>query len=149
MNMPEIKLNKLISIVFALLTVSIIASPVIAETVRVPIKLDYPVLRQLMHSQLFNTPDKSAEILHDADGCSNIYLSDPQLREYQQKLEITTHVRANIATAVFGSCTHLFNWEGDAKFLTEPVIQPGARSVRLNILSTQLYNPQGQLITGQ
>ena len=140
---------KLISIVFLLLSASIIASPVIAETVRVPIKLDYPVLRQLMLRQLFNTSDNSVEVLHDATGCSNIYLSDPRLRENQQKLEITAHVRANIAAAVFGDCTPLFNWEGDAKFLTEPVIQPGARSVRLNILSTRLYNPQGQLITGQ
>ena len=140
---------KLISIVFLLLSASIIASPVIAETVRVPIKLDYPVLRQLMQRQLFNTPDNSVEVLHDATGCSNLFLSDPRLHENQQKLEITAHVRANIATAVFGDCTPLFNWEGDAKFLTEPVIQPGARSVRLKILSVQLYNPQGELITGQ
>ena len=140
---------KLISIVFLLLSASIIASPVIAETVRVPIKLDYPVLRQLMQRQLFNTPDNSVEVLHDATGCSNIFLSVPQLHENQQKLQITAHVRANIATAVFGNCTPLFNWEGDAKFLTEPVIQPGARSVRLKILSVQLYNPQGELITGQ
>ena len=120
-----------------------------AETVRVPIKLDYPVLRQLMQRQLFNTPDNRVEVLHDATGCSTIFLSDPRLRENQQKLEITAHVKANIAAAVFGDCTPLFNWEGDARFLTEPVIQPGARSVRLKILSAQLYNPQGQLITGQ
>jgi len=147
MNNPVI--IKLIGIVFLLLSASIIASPVIAETVRVPIKLDYPVLRQLMLRQLFNTSDNSVEVLHDATGCSNIYLSDPRLRENQQKLEITAHVRANIAAAVFGDCTPLFNWEGDAKFLTEPVIQPDARSVRLKILSTRLYNPQGQLISGQ
>ena len=140
---------KLISIVFLLLSASINASQVIAETVRVPIKLDYPVLRQLMQRQLFNTPDNSVEVLHDTTGCSTLFLSDPRLHENQQKLEITAHVRANIATAVFGNCTPLFNWEGDAKFLTEPVIQPGARSVRLNILSVQLYNPQGELITGQ
>lgn len=140
---------KLISIVFMLLSASVIASPVIAETVRVPIKLDYPVLRQLMQRQLFNTPDNRVEVLHDATGCSNIFLSDPQLHENHQKLKITAHVRANIATAVFGNCTPLFNWEGDAKFLTKPVIQPGARSVRLKILSVKLYTPQGELITGQ
>jgi hypothetical protein len=140
---------KLPGIVFLLLSASIIASPVIAETVRVPIQLDYPVLRQLMQRQLFNTPDNSVEVLHDASGCSKIFLSDPRLREYQRKLEITAYVRANIATAVFGDCTPLFNWEGDAKFLTKPVIQPGARSVRLKILSARLYDPQGQLITGQ
>jgi hypothetical protein len=147
--MKDPVVRKLISIVFLLLSASIIASPVFAETVRVPIKLDYPVLRQLMQKQLFNTPDNGIEVLHDATGCSTMFLSDPRLHENQQKLEITAYVRANIATAVFGNCTPLFNWEGDAKFLTEPVIQPGARSVRLKILGVQLYNAQGQLITGQ
>ncbi|HEY5716274.1 MAG TPA: lytic transglycosylase domain-containing protein [Psychromonas sp.] len=147
--MPEKTLSKLISIIFLLLTALFCTSPVIAETVRVPIKLDYPVLRQLMLSQLFTTADKSVEILHDAAGCSHIFLSEPRLREHQQKLEITTYVRANIATAAFGNCTPLFNWEGDARFITEPVIQPGGRSVRLKILSSQLYNAQGQMVTGQ
>lgn len=139
---------KLISIVFLLLSASSIAFPVIAETVRVPIKLDYPVLRQLMQRQLFNTPGNRVEVLNDTTGCSTLFLSDPRLRENQQKLEIIAHVKADIAAPVFGDCTPLFNWEGDAQFLTEPVIQPGARSVRLKILSAQLTNAQGQVITG-
>ncbi len=139
---------KLISIIFLLLSASIFASPVIAETVRVPIKLDYPVLRQLMHRQLFNTPDNRVEVLQDATGCSTIFLSDPRLRENKKKLEITAHVKASIAAPVFGECTPLFNWEGDSQFLTEPVIKAGGKSVRLQILSAQLINPQGQVITG-
>ena len=141
--MPEKKLHRFISLVFLLFSTPVIASPVSTETVQVPIKLDYPVLRQLMQSKLFNAADNSVEILHDADGCSNIFLSDPRLREYQKKLEITTHVKASIATAVFGNCTHLFNWEGDARFLTEPVIQPGARSVRQKIAFALLYGDTG------
>jgi hypothetical protein len=147
--MPEKKLTTLISILVLLLTASLFTSPAIAETVRVPVKLDYPALRQLMLSQLFNTTDKSVEILNDSAACSTIYLSNPRLREDQQKLEITTYVKANIATAAFGNCTQLFNWEGDARLLTEPVIQPGGRTIRLKILSSQLYNPQGQLISGK
>jgi hypothetical protein len=157
--MKDSVIIRLISIVFLLLSASIaaspviaspaIASPVIAETVRVPIKLDYPVLRQLMQRQLFNTPGNKVEVLNDASGCSTIFLSDPRLRENQQKLEITAHVKASIAAPVFGECSPLFNWQGDAQFLTEPVIQPGARSVRLKILSAQLTNTQGQVITGQ
>ena len=147
--MPVSKLRQLIRVSILMFLAPIMASPVMAETVRVPIKLDYPVLRQLMLNQLFNTPENSVEILHDATGCSKIFLSDPQLQEYRQKLEITAHVQARIATAVFGNCAHLFSWEGHARFLTEPVILAGARSIRLNILATELYNPQGQLITGQ
>ena len=147
MNIPQTSLRKLYSAILLLLSALCITLPVSAETVRVPIKLDFPILRQLMLNQLFNSPAGSAEILHDPAGCNKIILSDPQLQEQQQKLEVTTHIKAAIATDIFGVCTSLFDWEGDARFLAEPVILPGARSVRLNILSTQLYTPQGQLIS--
>ncbi len=145
--MPPKLPRKFISTTLLLLAALCLASAVIAETVMVPIKLDFPLLRQLMLSELFTTPEGSVEILQDPSGCNKIFLSDPQLREQQQKLEIRTHLKAAIATDLFGVCTSLFNWEGDARFLAEPVILPGARSVRLNILSTQLYTPQGQLIS--
>ena len=79
--MKERVVIQLISIAFLLLSASIFASPVIAETVREPIKLDYPVLRQLMRAQLFNTPDNRVEVLHDATGCSSLFLSDPRLHD--------------------------------------------------------------------
>jgi hypothetical protein len=149
MNMAEKNLNKLISILSLLLTTLAFTSPIIAETVRVPIKLDYSVLRQLMFNGLDNSTDKKVQILHDTADCSTIFLSHPRLYEHHKKLEITTHVKANIATAAFGNCTPLFHWEGDTIFLTEPIIKSGARSIGLKILSSELYNPQGQLITGQ
>jgi soluble lytic murein transglycosylase-like protein len=147
MNIPHKRLRKFIATILLLLSALAFTSPVTADTVMVPIKLDFPLLRQLMLNQLFNSPEGSAEILHDPAGCNKIFLSDPQLQEQQQKLEVRTHVKAAIATDIFGVCTSLFDWEGDARFLAEPVIQSGARSVRLNILSTQLYTPQGQLIS--
>ena len=139
-------IHRLISTILLLFALTL-ATPVAAETVIVPIKLDYPLLRHLMLSQLFNSADQSAEILHDPAHCNKVFLSDPRIREHQQKLEITTHVKASVATAIFGACTSLFNWEGDAKFITEPVILQGARSVRLNVLTTRLYNQQGQIIS--
>ena len=142
------QLYKAICIFLILLSGSIFASPVIADNLRVPVKLDYPLLRELMLKQLFKTPDKRVEILNDPRGCNRIYLSDPQLRTYQKKLVVTAHVRAKLATAVFGNCTQLLDWEGDARFLTQPVIAQGGRSVRLNILQTQLYNTRGQAISG-
>ena len=149
MNSSVSHLHKLILIVFIMFSASIFASPIITETVRVPVRLDYALLRQLMLTQLFNTPQQSVEVMNDTSGCSTIFLSDPHLHEDQQKLAITAHVRAKLATPVFGNCMPLFDWEGDARFLTQPVISSGARSVTLNILETRLYDMQGQLISGQ
>ena len=140
--------TKQIGILLILLAGSIFASPAIADNLQVPIKLDYPLLREMMLQQLFKTPDNRVEILNDPAACNRIYLSDPQLREHQQKLVITAQVKARLGTAVFGNCTGLFDWEGDARFLTQPVIAQGGRSVRLNVVQTQLYNTRGQLISG-
>jgi len=123
------------------------SSLVAAETVIVPIKLDYSLLQQLMLSQLFNTPDRTTEIVHDPAHCNEIFLSDPRLREQKQKLEIRTHVKAKLGTDIFGTCTSLFFWEGDATFLTKPIILPEATSVKLKIINTRLYNRQGEMIS--
>ncbi len=139
-------MHKIIAVFLVLLSALTLSSPVNAETVVVPIKLDYQLMRQLMRNQLFNTPDGSAEVLRDPSGCNKIFLTNPKLSEHQQKLEIKTYLKASIGTAVFGGCTNLFNWEGNARFLAEPVILPGARAVKLKILSIQLYNLQGELV---
>ncbi|MGD8931905.1 MAG: transglycosylase SLT domain-containing protein [Chromatiales bacterium] len=116
------------------------------ERLVVPIKLDFPLLQHLMRNQLFDSPDGSAEILHDPAGCSRFLLSDPLLREQQRRLLIEARVEAEVGTTLLGTCTRLFDWHGRVEFLTEPVILAGARAVRLNIVSTRLYDPQGRLI---
>ena len=115
------------------------ASPVIADSLRVPLKLDFPLLRELMLRQLFKTPDHRVEVLNDPGACNRVYLSDPQLRAYRKQLVITAHVRAKLATNLFGSCIQWLDWEGDARFLTQPAVAQGRRSVSLNVLQTQLY----------
>lgn len=139
-------MHKIIAVFLVLLSALTLSLPVNAETVVVPIKLEYPLMRQLMRNQLFNTPDGSAEVLHDPSGCNKIFLTNPELSEHQQKLEIKTYLKASIGAAVFGGCTNLFNWEGNARFLAVPVILPGARAVKLKILSIQLYTPRGELV---
>jgi len=131
---------------FLLLFIAL-SSRLSAETVTVPIKLDYPVLQQLMLNRLFSTADHSAEILHDPSGCNEIFLSNPRLGEQRQRLEIVTGVKASLGTAILGRCTNLLYWTGEARFLTEPVIVAGTRAVKLNVLDSRLYNRQGEMMT--
>jgi len=138
---PPIRLR-----LFLLLFIAL-SSRLSAETVSVPIKLDYPVLQQLMLNRLFNAADHSAEILHDPSGCNEIFLSNPRLGEQRQRLEIVTGVKASLGTVLLGRCTNLLYWTGEARFLTEPVIVAGSRAVKLNVLDSQLYNRQGEMMT--
>ncbi len=132
---------------FFLLFLITFSSRLGAETVTVSIKLDYPLLEQLMLNRLFNAADHSAEILHDPSDCNQIYLSDPRLGEENQQLEIITKVRASLGAALMGTCTDLLQWTGEARLLTKPVILSGNRSVGLELVNARLYNRQGELVS--
>ena len=117
------------------------------STIAVPIKLDYPLLRQLLIKQLFTIPGQSAEILNDPSGCSQVVLANPRLGEKSSDLEILTEVEARLGVKLGGSCTNLLQWEGSAGFLVRPIIQPGATSVRLKPIDSWLVAPDGGKIT--
>ena len=135
---------------FLLLSLIAGAGAAAAESLSVPIHLDYPLLERLMVKQLFDGPGQRAEILRDPAGCNKMYISNPQLGEHHKTLGINIHIEAKLATGLFGTCTSLLNWEGQAQFFTEPSIAADGRSVRFKILTTQLKNLQGQMInTGQ
>jgi hypothetical protein len=116
-------------------------------TVTVPIKLDYPLLRQLLVKQLFNTPDQSTELLSDPSGCSRIVLGNPHLSGKPPNLEIVTEIKARLGVSILGGCTKLSQWQGSAGFIGNPVIQPGATSVRLKLIDSWLIASDGNKIT--
>jgi hypothetical protein len=116
-------------------------------TVTVPIKLDYPLLRQLLVKQLFNTPNQSTELLNDPSGCSRIVLANPRLSGKPPNLEIVTEIKARFGVSILGGCTTLSQWQGSAGFIGKPLIQPGATSLRLKLIDSWLVASDGSRIT--
>jgi hypothetical protein len=54
--------------------------PVAAKTqVVIPLQLDYPLLYELLRSQLFTGPGASLEVLNDPSGCSEAVMSAPTI----------------------------------------------------------------------
>lgn len=87
------------------------ASAHIAE-VTVPLRLDYPLLQQLLVSTLFNEAGISREILNDPSGCSEIVLSEPVLAPRDTQLEVLAGLHARVGVGVPGACAILFTWQG-------------------------------------
>jgi hypothetical protein len=116
-------------------------------TVTVPIELDYPLLRQLLVKQLFDTPDQSTELFNDPSGCSRIVLANPHLSGKPPNLEIVTEIKARLGVSILGGCTKLSQWQGSAGFLGKPVIQPGATSLRLKLIDSWLVASNGGKVT--
>ena len=123
------------------------AIPASAKTVTVPIHVDYPLLQQLLITQLFNTPERSMEILHDPARCSRIALSNPSFSSQQSKLKIDTDVRAALGVELLGKCSKLVYWEGHASFLGQPVISASGTAVKIVVLDSKLISRDGEIIT--
>ena len=104
-------------------------------------------MRQVLLRELFDTPDLSAELLHDPSGCSRIVLARPQLRAKQLDLEVLTEVSAVLGMSTPGGCTTLLQWQGSAGFLGRPLIQSGATSLRIEPRDTWLVAADGSELT--
>ncbi|HIL77850.1 MAG TPA: hypothetical protein EYG48_02875, partial [Methylococcales bacterium] len=95
-----------------------------AETVSVPLKVEFPYLQQVLIKQLYREPLTTVEILNDPYGCSEIILSEPELSEFKQQLKINTRLKARLAVKVLDNCIPLLNWDGYAQILSKPLIKP-------------------------
>ncbi len=119
-----------------------------AETVRIPLKIGFPLLHKLVINQLFTDKVDSKEILQDPDGCSEIILSDPKLSESNQYLQINTRVNARLALKIMNSCVPLLEWNGHAQIITQPTVKADLnRVIYLKVLDSQLFGLDSQQIT--
>jgi len=117
-----------------------------STSVSVPIYLDYPLLRQLLVTQLFNTPDGSREILNDPTACSRIVLSEPQIGAQDETIEIIASYKAQLGVEVFGSCQSLIDRQGSVAYLGQPIIQSQGKSVKLEPQNTWITDSEGNKI---
>nr|WP_305906798.1 hypothetical protein [Methylomarinum sp. Ch1-1]MDP4519504.1 hypothetical protein [Methylomarinum sp. Ch1-1] len=112
-----------------------------AETVKVPLQLDFPLLRQLVVNQLFPGEDVSTELLNDPNGCSSIVLSEPKLSEANQHLQILSRLDVSLAVKMLDRCVKLLDWQGYAQIISDPAIAPdNPRLLYLRVLDSHLIS---------
>jgi len=121
-------------------------APSAAVPVNVPVNLEYPLLRQLLVTQLFATEDQSREILNDPTGCSRIVLSDPRIGAQQDNIEIIASFTAQFGVVVFGNCKNLVNRQGSIAYLGQPLIQADTKSVKLEPRGSWVTDSEGETI---
>lgn len=88
------------------------ASAAKTSQVAVPLRLDYPLLQQLLVAQLFSGNGETREVLNDPSGCSEIVLSEPSLAPRKTQLELLAGVRARLGVGASGACATLLAWQG-------------------------------------
>src|SRR4030043_506966 len=88
------------------------------ETVRLPLTLDYTLIRSLFHVQAFNKPGGKAIIGNATEeGCNDIELWAPNFSPEKSLLKINTNIKIKVGLKAFGKCVQFAPWEGTLKIL--------------------------------
>ncbi|MDX1697769.1 MAG: hypothetical protein R3308_05745, partial [Thiohalobacterales bacterium] len=115
--------------------------------VRVPIRLDYPLLQHLMTKQLFSGEGQSREILDDPSGCSEIVLSEPVLGPREGRLEVLADLGASVGVGAPGACATLFSWRGRIGVIGTPQVSNAGSALGFEPERTWLLDQAGQPVT--
>lgn len=136
--------GKIITVLFLWLPVQSLQ----AETIAVPLKVDFPLLRQLVVSQLFRGESASLQLLNDPNGCNEIVLSDPDFTEKNSHLRINSRLRAKLAVNTTDRCMPLLAWEGHIEIISDPFIKADhPYQIFLKVVDSQLIGQDNEPLT--
>jgi hypothetical protein len=120
-----------------------------ASEVQVPIRLDFPFVRQALVTQVFNEPGEKAAIWKDEAGCSWLDLFEPAVDGAGERLRITSRGEARIGTAVGSRCLVLLSWKGILETFAEVGLEQTVLTFR--VADSHVYDEQHRkrLLTGR
>ena len=132
----------------AILIMALIVKPILvkAETVTIPIFLDYQQLQLLMVRDNFKGPNNTAQYLLD-DGCTSITFSEPHLSAEGGLLRVDAKVLATIGVPGTDSCKVVTRWAGRTAVNGKPsLVRDQPLSVEFKMQEARLYDQGGRLI---
>lgn len=80
-------------------------SAALAQTVNLPITLEYPLLQTLITNTAFPEQGHRRTLVHEADGCLYLALSEPRLTEHTGRMRLEMNVSAQAGTPLGGGAS--------------------------------------------
>ena len=115
------------------------------KTLRIPLTLDYPLIRSFFNYQAFNQPGGKAYIGDfQKGGCNRIELGGIEVSAEQSLLKINSNIKINLGLKLLRTCTPLVSWEGKIKVLQKIWIDKTTRQLRFTTVSSQILNQEEQ-----
>jgi len=140
-------MNRTIRYSFLLMVFLFIPASVraVTETVRIPLTLDYAVIRSLFQEHAFNKPGGKI-VIGDikGEGCNDIELWDMDFLPEKSLLNISTRIKIKAGFKAFGKCVKFAEWEGSLKMLHRVWVDQNARQVRFTNLSLSIFDKEGK-----
>ena len=115
------------------------------ETVRLPLTLDYALIRSLFHVQTFNKPGGKAIIGNATEeGCNDIELWAPNFSPEKSLLKINTNIKIKVGLKAFGKCVQFAPWEGTLKILQRVWVDKNTQQLRFTNVSSNVFDKDGK-----
>ena len=143
-------LTRLPSILYAIMIMALIVKPtaVRAETITIPVFLDYQQLQLLIIRDEFKGPKNTAQYLLDDDGCTSITFSEPRLSMEEELLRVDAKTLATIGVPTSGACKVITRWTGRTAVTGKPaLISDQPLSAEFRVQAARLYDQEGRLLT--
>ena len=117
-----------------------LSSLCLAETVSMPLTVDYPLLRTLVVHQAFREPDETATILDEKDGCNRVSLSQPAFREDNALVRFETRVHIRLGKPFGENCLMPIEWEGYLVFHQRPKMDAANWTLFFETVNSAVYD---------
>jgi len=117
--------------------------PVAAETIKLPMTIDFALLRSLIVKEAYPEAGERAGVVVMNQGCNEIWLANPQIGEEKGEIRFQTDIHIVWGTPVAGNCLVPISWSGTVIFWQKPQIDNDWR-LRFVTRDSKLVNTEGQ-----
>lgn len=133
--------------VLPVLTALLSPATLAAPTLEVPIRLDFPYLRNALLNRVYTDAEQTARVWDDGSGCNFLVLSEPRVSQVQGRLQILTAVNARAGTPLGKGCLTLTDWQGSVEVQQAPVLGPRDAVIQFEVVESHLYDAEGAKTT--
>jgi len=119
-------------------------APAAAETVVLPIRLDYPLVRAFFVQQLFNEPGEVATLVNREDACQSIIMREPTIEPHGNFLRVRAKMEVRTGVPVFDNCVMPMRWDGNIDASLQVRLDAPDWRLRFRVTELHFTNQKGQ-----
>ena len=130
--------------ILLMITLFTVIQTAMADTYKLPIQLDYGLIKKVVVSQLFKGEGGGAELWHDKHNCSFLKLFNPRISGESGEIKLLNDVQAQFGTAIAGQCLPMLAWEGALETYQHPTISSDHSILSIPVTKATAYDRQGR-----
>ena len=118
-----------------------------AETLSLPLVLDYPLIRSLLIQKAYQEPGERAIPLSQDDGCVRIELWEPEVGSEGTLIKTGSRIRIRAGIPIPGQCLGVSEWEGYIEVLQRGWLDNKTWTVRFETIDSRFYDQNREKIS--